>query len=87
MALPLLTPRQSIERIPPAPATMMERHFTLSVLASLWDFSEDFLYDRFRDEPGVIYTGQKPQKGRKQWGLLRIPESVAMRVYTEMQVK
>jgi len=63
---------------------MMERHFTVPELAEMWGFSQDFINGRFRDEPGVVHTQKKSGKGKRAYGVLRIPQSVAERVYSEM---
>jgi hypothetical protein len=62
----------------------MERHFTIVELAEMWHFSKDFIHSRFRDEPGVIYTGRAGK--RRAWGAIRIPQSVAERAYARMQI-
>jgi hypothetical protein len=51
---------------------IFERHFTPKTLAELWAVSSDTIYRWFKVEPGVIKTAG---------GDLRIPESVAERVY------
>lgn len=62
-----------------------ERHFSVEQLVTLWGMSEDFIRRRFRNEPGVVVFAN-PQKGKRVYRTLRIPESVAMRVYREMVV-
>jgi hypothetical protein len=61
------------------PVPMMERHFTLGELAEKWHMSRKYLRTWFVHEPGVIKYGK--WHGRKL--NLRIPESVALRVYRE----
>jgi hypothetical protein len=60
-----------------------ERHYTLAELALNWHVSVRSLRDWFLDEPGVIRWGTPTlTKGRKRTYLsLRVPESVALRVY------
>jgi hypothetical protein len=55
---------------------MFERHFSPKVLAEMWGYSADTINRWFRDEPGVLRSGDRD-------GDLRIPESVAQRVYRE----
>jgi hypothetical protein len=64
----------------------MELHFTLGELSEQWHTSERTLRDWFIDEPGVIRFGvANLTKGRKRAYIsLRIPESVALRVYRRM---
>ena len=48
-----------------------ERHFSPTELAAQWGVSTSYIRSRFRHEPGVVKLGK----------VLRIPESVALRVY------
>lgn len=64
-------------------ADIMERHYTLAELGDAWHMSRRSLREWFIDEPGVVKFGQqKLKKGRaRQYVSLRVPESVARRVY------
>jgi hypothetical protein len=64
-------------------ADFLERHFTVMELAKAWRMSPNSVRPWFTDEPGVIrYGADKLKKGRKRTHVsLRIPESVARRVY------
>jgi hypothetical protein len=84
MALPAIVRRQASGPIQPASVLMMERHFTVSELSEMWGFSGNFINGRFRDEPGVMHTQKKSSKGKRAYGALRIPQSVAERVYSGM---
>lgn len=61
----------------------LEKHYTLSELAKAWHMSRTILTEWFRDEPGVIrYGSNQLKKGRRRTHVsLRVPESVARRVY------
>ena len=59
----------------------LERHFSPRTLAELWGFSEDTIIRWFEDEPGVLKCGEAGGGGRRRKITLRIPESVAIRVY------
>lgn len=63
------------------PVTIFERHFSPRTLAELWNFSEDTIQRWFEDEPGVLKHGDRSGRNRKLY--LRIPESIATRVYHE----
>jgi AraC-like DNA-binding protein len=67
----------------PGRAEFLERHYTLAELATAWHMSRATLVQWFRDEPGVIRYGTgKLKKGRQRIHVsLRVPESVARRVY------
>ena len=62
--------------------TVFERHFSPKALAELWNFSEDTIVRWFEDEPGVLKHGETDSKrGKRRKLYLRIPESIALRVY------
>jgi hypothetical protein len=73
---------------------MLEKHFTLAELSEKWGVSHDFLLDRFRDELGVIRPTKskrsrerrEPGRPKRAYGIIRVPESVALRVYATMLV-
>ena len=72
---------------PPASVTMLERHFTLKELAEKWGFSYCFVHEHFRDEPGIIRAQRTgTRRGTRDYGTVRVPESVALRVYSRMVV-
>ncbi len=62
--------------------TAFERHFTPKQLADLWVLHESTIRRLFLDEPGVLkYGNSYARSGRRDYVTLRIPESVARRVY------
>ena len=64
--------------------TAFERHFSPKALAELWNFSEDTIQRWFEDEPGVLKHGETGAKhGKRRKLYLRIPESIALKVYQE----
>lgn len=57
-----------------------ERHYTVAELASLWNLSSEFVRQIVQHEPGVTeWVRQQP--GRRRYRVLRVPQSVAQRVY------
>jgi hypothetical protein len=64
---------------------MFERHFSPRTLSELWGFSEDTIQRWFEDAPGVLRHGEtgNARRGRRRKVFLRIPESVAMKIYRE----
>lgn len=64
-----------------AEETAFERHFTPKQLAELWLLHESTIRRLFIDEPGVLKYGGPFRRGRRGYFTLRIPESVAKRVY------
>jgi hypothetical protein len=62
--------------------TVFERHFTAKELAELWALDQTTIRRLFCDEPGVLKIGKANRHdGRRDYVSLRIPESVARRVY------
>lgn len=59
---------------------MFERHFSVRTLAELWGWSESTIQRWFEDEPGVLAVAGRSRRGPGRVSL-RIPESVARRVY------
>jgi hypothetical protein len=57
-----------------------ERHYTINELASMWSLSGEFVRQLVQQEPGVTeWVRQQP--GRRRYRVLRVPQSVAERVY------
>jgi hypothetical protein len=64
--------------------TAFERHFTPQQLAELWVLHESTIRRLFLAEPGVLkYGNSSMRSGRREYVTLRIPESVAKRVYAK----
>lgn len=61
----------------------VERHYTPQELADLWKFDQSTIRRRFMDEPGVLVLTEN-KRGKRQYTSLRIPASVAQRVYDRM---
>jgi len=62
---------------------MYERHFSPGTLAELWGLSEDTVVRWFSEVSGVLRTGTPPGRGRRPRVTMRIPESIASKVYAE----
>ncbi len=57
-----------------------ERHFTVPELATMWRLSREFVRQIVQHEPGVTeWVRQQP--GRRRYRVLRVPRSVAERLY------
>jgi predicted transcriptional regulator len=61
--------------------TLTERHFSVNELAKMWGLSPATTRRMFRDEPGVLRFGREKKGHQRDYVTLRIPESVAERVY------
>ena len=65
----------------------LERHYTVSEVAQLWNLSDNTVRKVFRDEPGVLRTQLPSLRARKRQNItLRIPESVVYRVHGRLSV-
>ena len=63
---------------------LLERHFSPSELAELWNLSEDTVRRIFERESDVLIF-ENPERGfSRRRRTLRIPESVAERVYRRL---
>lgn len=59
-----------------------ERHYTVGELAAMWNLSTEFVRQIVQHEPGVTeWVRQQP--GRRRYRVLRVPHSVAERVYRQ----
>jgi hypothetical protein len=65
----------------------------VSYLAEQWGFSDQFIRDLFKNEPGVFRVF-RPEKSngrrggfKREYESMRIPESVARRVYERLVSK
>lgn len=62
-----------------------QTHYTVAEIATMWHLSHDLVRTIFQEEPGVIVINEKVSTGRKRaYTILRIPESVAERVYRRL---
>lgn len=64
-----------------AQPALTERHFSIRELAESWGLSPAAIRRLFRNEPGVIRFGKENKGHRRDYVTLRVPASVAERVY------
>ncbi len=65
-------------------ADPFEQHFEPGELAELWRLDASTIRRMFQDEPGVLKIGKSNRRdGKRDYVTLRIPTSVAERVYRE----
>ena len=65
----------------PAQPTLTERHFSVGELAENWGLSPAAIRRLFCNEPGVIRFGKEIKGHKRAYVTIRIPASVAERVY------
>lgn len=61
-----------------------ERHYTVDEIAKLWKLSRDKVRRLFENEPGVLVLENRSAFSKRRYRTLRIPESVAERVYRRL---
>lgn len=66
-------------------ASILERHFSVADLAERLSLSPSTIIRIFRDEPGVVKIGTPDRLVKRPHLTLRIPESVARRVYDRLR--
>lgn len=60
----------------------LERHYTVGELSKSWHMVPQTVRLWFENEPGVLRLANKrPKSGNRTYVQMRIPESVARRVY------
>lgn len=70
-----------------APNALDELVYTAEELAKLKKLHPSTIRKMFIDEPGVMRLGRGGSRNRKQYYTLRIPASVAARVFSRMTVR
>jgi predicted transcriptional regulator len=61
--------------------TLTERHYSVKEIGDLWQLSPAAIRRLFRNEPGVLRFGKEKRGHQRDYVTLRIPASVAERVY------
>jgi hypothetical protein len=62
-----------------------EQHYSPAELGKLWGLSARFIRDLFRAEKGVLLIDRPEQMHKRGYSTIRIPASVAARVYSDFQ--
>ena len=63
----------------------IEKHYSVSELASSWQLSENTIRRMFEDEPGVLRWGTMEGRFKRRYITLRIPETVVFRVHRQLR--
>jgi hypothetical protein len=62
---------------------VIDQHFSTAFYAELWGVSRDTVERWFQDEPGVLKMSKPTKNGKRVRVELRIPHSLAMKVYSD----
>jgi transcriptional regulator GlxA family with amidase domain len=73
--------------VQPAGSRLFEHHFSLAELAELWSLSENTIRRMFEGEPGVMIFENPSRNPARRRRTLRIPQSVAERVYSRLSTR
>ena len=63
----------------------VEKHYSVSELATIWKLSENTIRRMFEHEPGVIRWGAGEGRFKRRYITLRIPETVVLRVHRQLR--
>lgn len=63
---------------------MAERHYTVDEIGEAWKLSRDKVRRLFQNEPDVLVLENRGSFSKRRYRTLRIPESVAARVYRRL---
>ena len=63
----------------------LEKHYTVAEVAGLWSLSEDTIRKLFRDDPAVLKIGLGEKLHKRGYVVLRIPESVVLRIHERLR--
>ena len=61
-----------------------EQHYKPDELAKLWGLDGSTIRRLFRDVPGVLVIDRPERMHKRRFSTMRIPESVAKRVYEKL---
>jgi transcriptional regulator GlxA family with amidase domain len=70
-----------------AESSALERCYSPEQIAELWALSPDTVRRIFENESGVLAIERPRVYGKRRYRTLRIPESVAQRVYHQLSLK
>jgi hypothetical protein len=74
----------SIPNLPEVDRSPFEQHFSPEQLGEEWGLSADTMRRLFQNEPGVLVIARAGGKKYSRYRTMRIPESVALRVYRRL---
>jgi hypothetical protein len=66
---------------------MVEHHYSTAELADVWNVSQDTVVRMFESEPGVLIFENPSRSSDRRRRTIRIPESVAERVYRRLTAR
>jgi hypothetical protein len=70
----------------PSTSPLREVLYTVTEVAEMWKFSNDYVRNLFKNEPGVRVMGRPHTRLKRGYLTLRIPESVLNRVERRLTI-
>jgi len=78
----------ALETEQPSPeSSALEQFYSPEQIAQMWNLSVDTVRRLFEQESGVLAIERPRVYGKRRYRTLRIPESVARRVYHRLSLK
>ena len=71
----------------PSMSHMAEKHYAPAELAEKWNLSQDTIIRMFDREPGVLIFENAERSSSRRRRTIRVPESVAERVYRRLTAR
>jgi len=81
-AVPKLTSLENVQA-----GSLAERHYSPAELGELWNLSIETIRRIFEREPGVLIFENPDRGSSRRRRTLRIPESVALRIYRRLSTR
>lgn len=82
-----VAPESSSGENNPTETVALERHFTPPQLGKLWNVSPNTVRSWFEGRDDILRWGSTHSKGKRRHLSIRIPESVALKVYKDRGVQ
>ncbi len=65
----------------------LEKHYSVQEISDKWKLSPDTIRKLFHDEQGVVRIGRPESRFKRQYFILRVPESVLLRVHARIAAR
>jgi len=66
---------------------LLEKHYSVPEIAKAWGLSDDTVRSLFKDRAGVLKIGTPESRFKRGYIVLRVPESIVRKVYSEHLIR
>jgi hypothetical protein len=80
-----MTQPNTITKVVGLTGPAFEQHYAVKDVVQMWGVSPRTVIRRFKDEPGVLRLGGSGTRTKRPRVVLRIPESVLVRVHSRLK--